>query len=701
MKFLNKIKGKLSLKKIVVIAEKYSVAAEYATVMKCEKKDGYFEGEKYIIVWTDGHLCTLYSPEDYDSKYKKWRMEDLPIVPNGFWVKVRKSKGTKVEIIKKLIAREDVSGVCIGTDSAREGNLIAEYVLMLINNQKPVYRIMINALNAKEITLGFKEMKPADEYKTLSLAAKARDEIDWLIGVNLSRAYSVVYDKKYYVGRCKTVILSILCKRENEINKFESKIYYTISAAFQGEGYKYSGNLISDVIINKASAEKIISEISNNSGKVSKIDREIKSIEPSKLFNLNDLIIAVNRRYGYAAEEIYYIAQKLYEEYRLISYARTDSRYVKTSMLDEIKVTLNCMKFGDFNTDICDIKDISKFVNRCVDDTKVIEHSAIIPIVNNNIEEVYGKLSDVEKNVYCEIVNNFIANFKDNYEYQSISIETLVGQYSFITKTQKVINPGWKSDKSKNDNNQELIKENDEVKVFDVKYERRLTKGPERYTDCTLFELLENPGRFVCDKRLKSVIKENGIGTNATRALILKDLIENGYVIRDKKCVMPTIDGQELISVIKTEKLTEPFFTAEIEDKLQQIQEGKLNKDDVVKETIMFIEDHISELKIEYSKDDRKVNKVIGLCPFCKKGKVVKAGNKGYGCTELKNTGCRFYISNNILGTLIDQEQVYKLISSGQTDPLDFNGKKEKFTARIVLNGKSTKFKKCKSGEKL
>ena len=228
-------------KKICVIAEKADVARRYAEVLGCVKNNGYFENDKYIIVWTNGHVATLYDPEDYDIKYKNWNMDHLPIMPNGFWIKVRKNKINIVELIKKQVYREDVKSVCIATDSAREGCLIGEYLLMVIENKKPVYRVMISAPNEIEILRGFKNMEPEERYRNLTAAAQARDEVDWLIGCNFSRGYSVLEKKKYYIGRCKTVILNLLCKREDEIKNTEQRVYYGITSNFTNDDNNYSG----------------------------------------------------------------------------------------------------------------------------------------------------------------------------------------------------------------------------------------------------------------------------------------------------------------------------------------------------------------------------------------------------------------------------------------------------------------------------
>ena len=692
MKIFNKFIGHAD--KICVVAEKYSAALEYAKALGCEKKESYFANKKYVIVWTDGHLCTLYNPEDYDSKYKKWDKGDLPIFPNGFWIKVRRGKGEKIKLIKEIINRDEITAVCIATDSAREGNLIGEYLLMAIDNKKKVYRAMINALNKKEITEGFKDMKEDKVYRNMTLAAQARDEVDWLIGTNLSRAYSLTFSKKYYVGRCKTVILSLLCKRENEISTFRECVSYGILANFSNERYEYVGRMNSSVNSIEES-NRIVEDIKNKPGKVSDISKEVKVVAPDELYNLNDLIRAVNRRYGYSSDLTYDIAQKLYEDHKLISYSRTDCRSVKASMMNDIKMTLSCINFGSFKEKISDIKEVKGlelFRSRCVNDEKVIEHTAIIPLPIDSItlQHEYSSLSLQEKNIYDLIVENFIDNFLDDNMYESISITTNVEKYDFTTRFQRTIEPGWRNAEK---NLVPSVNKGDLVRVEDTKIEKKLSKPKARYNEDTLFELLENPGKFVEDINLKRILKESGIGTNATRALLIKDLIKNGYVVRDNKLIIPTIEGQELIKVIKTDKLLEPYFTAEVEQQLQKIQDGKLSKDELIKATMKFIEEHIEDLKAISSTDCK--SKAIGKCPICKSGNIVPAGTKGYGCTNLKRTGCRFYVSREISGAYIDENQVKKLISKGETDILNFNGKSGSFAARIVIKDGNTKFKKA------
>lgn len=678
--------------KTCIIAEKYSVALEYSRAFNCDRGDNCFQNSNYIIVWTDGHLCTLYNPEDYNDKYKVWKLEDLPIDPNGFWVKVRQGKQKRLKEIKEIINKKDITKVCIATDSAREGNLIGEYLLMVIENKKPVYRAMINSYGKEEIIKGIKEMKLANvpEVKNMTLAAQARDEIDWLIGTNLSRAYSLIYKRKYYVGRCKSVILNLLCKKEDEINSAEQKIYYTMSSEFiTSEGEKYKG-LLQMEITSEVMAKKIKNEVEKVKGEITKIVKDVKTVPPAQLLNLNDLIIVCSDRFDYTSKETYDISQKLYEEYKLISYARTDSRYIKKSMLQDVKDTLESLNSKKVER-IKDKNNINLFETRCVNDEKVIEHSAIIPlkIEKEKLEKIYSELQEKEKNVYDLIVDNFVCNFLEDYVYESYSVETTVNAHKFITHIQRPITIGWRVEQSCDNNNMNL-KETIQVSSSKINIEKKLSSLPERYTTATLFGILADPARFVKDKVYKDILKEQGIGTNATRALLIEDLIKNEYIIREERFIIPTVDGLDIIRDIKTDNLKNPYFTAEIEKKLQDVQEGTLNKDIVINEVRNFIKSHIDELKKDYVEPELKL---IGICPKCKSGKIVKAGDKGYGCTNLKALGCRFYISKEILGASIDQEQVKKLINNNKTDIMQFKGKDGLFTARIILDKQSnTKF---------
>lgn len=683
--------------KICVIAEKYDVARQYAEALGCERVNGVFENNKYVIVWTNGHVATLYDPEDYDGKYKKWRMEDLPILPNGFWVKLRENKGQILNQIKKNIEREDITAVCIATDSAREGNLIGEYLLMAIENKKPTYRVMISAPNRKDIIDGFKNIEPSEKYANLTLAAQARDEVDWIIGYNFSRAYSIMHKEKFYIGRCKTVILSILCKREEEIINSKQSIYYTISGEFLGNREKYSGNLQEEVL--SAPEAEWFKNFIGKEGRIKKITKQKKTVPPPKLFNMNDLLRAANRRFGYSSEETYYIAQNLYEKYKLISYARTDSNYVKKSMMPEIKMTLKWIKGEKNHTENYGIKYISSFIDRCVDDSKVAEHSAIIPlyIPNEELNKVLENLPLTEKNVYELIKENFINNFLEDYIYETQNIETEVEGHIFKTNIFIPQVSGWKGNKILQDhpNNEIRMQEGDLVSCKDIKVEKKLTSLPSRYTDDTLLEILGNPGKFVEDKKLKCILKENGIGTDATRALLIKDLLNNEYIIRDKKYIVVTPMGQRLIEAIKNKKLKQPFFTAEIEDELQKIQEGEKNKDVLIKEVMKFVSEEIEALKSNYYSEDER--RVIGICPRCHTGKVMEnSDGKGYGCTNVK-IGCRFYVSKHILGVTLDKAQISKLIVNRETDSFLFLGKDSSFNAKLTLDkDNNTKFRRIR-----
>lgn len=689
--------------KMLVLAEKPGVAVSYARAMHCNiKGDGYYEGDKYVITWSYGHLCTVYDPEDYDQKYKKWNMEHLPIIPNGFWLKVRNDSNLRRQfnIIKDLLKRNDITAVCIGTDPAREGELLGRYILMAIKNKKPVFRLWINnSLCESDIIDGFRNMNSIERYDNLFLAAQARDEIDWLVGVNFSRAYSLKERTQLTVGRCQTAVLSLICQREETINKFRSKNYYELTCKFSGG---YNGTLCengSTMIDNIEKAKRTEKEIDKEEGKITDVRRKTKSQDPPLLYNMTDIQRRLNRSYGYTADEVLSSMQQLYEEYKIISYPRTDSKYIKQSMVSMIPDIMECLDFGRFKNIIGQCKAMEKLpVERIVNDAMVTDHTAVIPVINEELPDIYEKLNEIERRVFDEIALNFLASFLNSYKYEIITILTKVKDYDFVSHGINVIESGWKALYKDNDVNRVIpeIKVGYKEKVESVNIINKKTTPPMRYTDDTLLEIMENPLKLINEKSLKAAIEGHGIGTSATRAGIIQNLIERNYVYRQKKYLVPSIPGMDLINSITIDKLKSVRFTAEVEEDIEAISSGKKSKDEVMKKIMKFIENGVDQIKIE-SKNvgctEKKKITILGSCPFCGIGKVVQTRDGNYGCTEFKN-GCRFYISKVISEVEIPEEQIKKLITMQKTDVLSgFKGRKGKFSARIVCDKKNKKTK--------
>lgn len=703
MKLLDKLKKAVGSKgKALVLSEKPAQAMDYANVLLKDKRisEGYIEGDKYIITWTIGHLCTLYYPEDYKEEYKTWRYEDLPIIPNGFWIKVRNESNRKaqVKIIKELINREDVTSICIGTDAGREGQLLADYVLMLLENKKPVFRLWVDALTEKDIRKGFNELKPADFYEDLSEAAKARDEVDWLMGYNFSRLFSLLDKETHSVGRCSAAVLNIIVERENLIQKFQVKDYYQLQGEFISKGVRYSG-VSSEQYKTLTEAESLLKKLKSGQGSITEVSKYLKEVEPPELINLADLQVNCFNRYGYEIEDTYNLAQLLYEK-KFITYPRTDCRRVKGTQAEEFKDIINMLSSNFSETDKVD-KENLKITKRIVDDAAITDHTAIIPVLKENFKETYSELNDEEKNVYKEVVLSFIGVFLDSYKYESYKVITEIEDIKFISNEKNTVNLGWKAIFNSKDKESDVKKllEGDAAVVEDIIVLSKSTRPPKRLSSAELLMILENPTRLVLIKELKDVIKTKGIGTSATRTNIINDLIKNGYVLKDKGLLVPTQKGIKLITLLGDSKIKNVDLTADIEFKLQQIQEGKFKKDQLVKEIIDLISDSIKQHESNFAeKEESKTSKVYGVCPLCNKGKVVKAGDKGYGCTDLKTSGCRFFVASKILGVVINETEIKNLANKKSTSILEFKGPKGNFKARVIWKDGKTKFQYVKGG---
>lgn len=449
--------------KKLVIAEKPSVAMDYASALMCkDRKDGYVEGNDYIITWAFGHLFSLKEPADYDKKYKVWNIETLPIIPDSFGIKLNKGAAKQFSVIKDLIHRSDINSIIIGTDAGREGELIARYILLAAKNNKTVQRLWISTLTEADIKKGFKELKPISSYDNLYYAAAARNEIDWLMGINYTRAYTKKKGKNVLlsIGRCQTPILNLIVQRELQIEIFMPEPYYEVTADFGDYAAKYIKNNNSR-IDDKEVAEKIKDEVCHGLGKIVKVEKEEKRKPHPQLYNLTNLQRVMNRKYGFSAQKTLDTAQGLYEKHKILSYPRTSSRHLSESLIPEFPERLDCLSFGDFKAaiNIFDMRDL-KTSKRFIDDSKISDHHAIIPTLNKNIKDIYKQLSNDEKLLFDEVALNFISCFYPDYIYEYTTVITTVEEHEFITKGKRDIEAGWKriyQDAEENNESEEQI----------------------------------------------------------------------------------------------------------------------------------------------------------------------------------------------------------------------------------------------------
>lgn len=644
--------------KILVVAEKPSVARDIAKVLKCSMKgQGCLIGEQYIVTWAVGHLITLLEPEEYDIKFKRWRYDTLPIIPEKMRLKTIDSTKDQYKIVKDLMLKEEVISLICATDSGREGELIFRYIYEMCGCSKDFKRLWISSMTDAAIAEGFRLLKPGSEYDNLYESAKCRSEADWLVGMNASRAFTIKYDTLLSVGRVQTPTLAMLVERQKEINAFEALEYYEVIADFDGfKGTWINKESKETKILDLKQAEVIANKVKNKIGKVAEIENEDKKIPSPLLYDLTELQREANKKLGFTAKKTLSVAQDLYEKRKLITYPRTDSRYLSKDMIPNLINTLKKIKIAPYEPYIDYILGLKELPisKRIVDDSKVTDHHAIIP---TDIRADISKLSTDEAKIYDLIVKRFIAVFYPNYIYKMTRVLSLIEEEYFQTKGKIVLKYGWmeiyKSDekKEKDEEEQELppLKIGDAIKAIDTELQKKKTKPPSLYTEAALLSAMENAGRFVEDEELKEQLKDGGLGTPATRAAIIERLIQVGYIIRKGKGLMPTEKAMKLIEVVPFE-LKSPETTGKWEKGLSSIAKGNLKSTrfmESITRYVRYIVQKAVEARMDIIFEDKPkaaVQKIpsnsIGNCPECKRGYILQH-EKGFFCSNWR-VGCKF-----------------------------------------------------------
>jgi DNA topoisomerase III len=669
--------------KILVVAEKPSVAKDIAKVLGCAQKgDGYIQGENYIITWAIGHLITLLEPEEYDAAYKKWRYETLPIIPDRMLLKPIDQTRKQFEIVKRLMNSDIVESLICATDSGREGELIFRYIYDFASCSKSFQRLWISSMTDAAIKEGFKKLKSGLEYDNLYHSARCRSEADWLVGMNASRAFTIRYNTLLSVGRVQTPTLAILVERQKEINAFVPQDYYEVTAFFDGfKGLWVSKDTRESKINDENKAKDIVKKILNKKGRVVENENEEKKQPAPLLYDLTELQRDANKKLSFTAKKTLQVAQDLYEKRKLITYPRTDSRYLSQDMIPKLKITLQRIMVEPYSASIEPLlnKGDLPTTKRIIDDSKVTDHHAIIPTES---KPDLSKLSSDELKIYDLIVRRFISVFYPNYIFMITRIITEVEEEYFLTKGKTIHQLGWmelyKNDANNNkeEEEQELPKLSvgDETAVIDASMQKKKTKAPTPYTEASLLSAMENAGRFIEDEELKEQLKEGGLGTPATRAAIIERLIHVGYIIRKGKSLQPTEKGMKLVEIVPFE-LKSPETTGKWERGLSSISKGKL-------ESVRFMESIHRYVKyiVQKSKDasagvvfeDQRKNKTtkapstyVDMCPQCNTGYIIEH-EKGFFCTNWRS-GCKFsaWKSNyEKAGKTLNFEVMKELISS-------------------------------------
>jgi len=642
--------------KILVLAEKPSVGRDLAKVLgSTHKSNGYIEGPKYIVTWALGHLVTLADPDAYDVKYKSWRLEDLPMLPAKMKLVVIKQTSKQFKIIKDLMKREDVGELVIATDAGREGELVARWIIEKAGFKKTVKRLWISSQTEKAVREGFANLKPGSKYENLYMSAQCRAEADWLVGLNVTRALTCKYNAQLSAGRVQTPTLAMIVERENEIKKFTPKDYWTINAKADEFTLKWLNKDSNQTrTFDKNKADNVAAKIAGQSGKVIDVVKDAKKELPPLAYDLTELQRDANRKYGYSAKKTLNIMQKLYEEHKLVTYPRTDSRYISEDIVPTLPERLKSIAVGPYAAFARNLlKTKITPSKRFVDNSKVTDHHAIIPteqFVN------LASLNSEERNIYDLIIKRFIAVLSQPFEYEQTTVRVDIAGELFYAKGKIVKSSGWKAiygdiehsdDEDEQDEDQSLpdIAKGQVIKVLSVKLTNGKTKPPARYTEATLLSAMEHPGKFVENKALRETLEStSGLGTPATRADIIERLFDAFYIERNGKEIVPTSKGIQLVNIVPPD-LKQPELTAKWEQQLSLISKGKADPVKFISEMKNYASKLVGNV-IASSQSFRHDNLTKEKCPECGKYMLDVNGKKGKMliCSD-RECGYRKYIS--------------------------------------------------------
>ncbi|NLJ76724.1 MAG: DNA topoisomerase III [Peptococcaceae bacterium] len=624
--------------KTLVLAEKPGVGRELARILQCSRKTkGYIEGSQFIVTWSLGHLVTLAEPEDYDQKYREWRLEDLPMLPFRMKLKVIRQTSHQFRIVKDLMNRKDVRELIIATDAGREGELVARWIMALANWKKPFKRLWISSQTDEAIREGFANLKAGIAYNNLYDAAVCRAEADWLIGLNVTRALTCRFNAQLNAGRVQTPTLAMMVNRESEIKQFVPVDYWTIQVDFGDYYANWTNKSGSRRIFNRLQAEKIAAKIKGHQAVVKDIQHTSKSEGAPLAYDLTELQRDANKRLGYSAQKTLSVLQNLYEQHKLVTYPRTDSRYITTDIVPTLTARLKNISVVPYTALVKPLLQKPLKPNkRFVDDNKVTDHHAIIPTEQHL---VLSSLKEEERKLYDLIVRRFIAVLYPPYRYNSTTIVTVVNNEYFHSRGRVVKDKGWRAvtsitrendqmeEEKLPDQNLTQQKKGDIKNIKSYKISKFKTRPPSRYTEATLLTAMECPGKFIEDEELRETMKGSGLGTPATRAEIIEKLLKTSYIERHGRELVPTSKGIQLISLVDP-ALKTPELTAQWEQKLSDIARGKGNKKkfmhDIRRNAAELVKG-VSTSTATYKADNISKTK----CPICGKYMLLINGRRG------------------------------------------------------------------------
>jgi len=723
--------------KTLLIAEKPSVGQDLARVLPgpFKKQEGFLEGPEHVITWAVGHLVQLAEPEAYDAKYKSWRMADLPIVPERFKLEVRDERSRKqMSAVTKQLGREDVEEVVNACDAGREGELIFAYLYEKAKAKKPVRRLWLSSMTNQAMKAALESLRPSEEFAKLEEAARSRSEADWIVGMNATRAATIrlrsSFDGAVSLGRVQTPTLAIVARREEEIRAFQPEPYWLVDATFaagvlNGEGGErtYVGHFQAPAgspgttkgprIGTEQEAAAIVAACAGRPGTITKLEKKEQREKAPMLYDLTTLQREANNRFGFTAKRTLSAAQRLYEEHKALTYPRTNSRYLTTDMVEEIKPIAELVgAHTEYAKGAAYVAGLDVLpLGRVVNDEKVTDHHAIIPTRSeHNLE----KMGSDDRRIYDMAVRRFLAVFHPEAVFENTRVETtVVGAdagaetvgHVFRTRGKLLIVPGWRGvydevsadakaaeaeargdDEEETDQQLPRLLADEEVQTRQIESLRKETKPPRRYSDASLLGAMETAGKLVDDDELREAMKDSGIGTPATRAAMIERLITVGYLERDGRALVATEKGLNVIRLLNEHALTSPGLTGSWEQRLGKIERGEDSRKQFMSDIAGFAQETVKELD-ETLKDVRIPRAKLGPCPVC--GHEIVENRKGYSCWAREDPGCGFVIWKAKAGKTLPLAIAKELIRQGYTEQAvtGFRGRSGRsFRAHLALS---------------
>lgn len=661
----------------VCIAEKPSVAREIAHILKANsKKDGYFEGNGYQVTWTFGHFCTLYAPDEYFPHWKRWDLNSLPMLPERFKTRVMDDKGVQkqFQVIKTLL--DNAEQVINCGDAGQEGELIQRWVIKEAEYKGDVKRLWISSLTAEAIVNGFENLKEASEFDNLYYAGSSRAIGDWLLGMNATRLYTIKYAAQKQVlsiGRVQTPTLAMIVKRHHEITNFVPKPYWEIQTEYRGTIF----NSEAGKYLKKEDGQAVMEDMAGKPFEIeSSVKKKGKEGAP-RLFDLTSLQVYCNNKFGYSAEQTLKLIQGLYEK-KVVTYPRVDTTYLPTDIYPKVGGILQKLSAYSIYTESVLKGKIPKS-KKVFDDSKITDHHAIIPTGYET------HLQPLEQNVYDAVTRRFIAVFYPDCIVSNTTVKGFVDKTKFKATGKEILEPGWRILYPKSKSADKKSKEEQFMPTF-VKGEKgehkpsfleKKTKPPKTYSEASLLRSMETAGKSMEDEEMRELLKQNGIGRPSTRASIIETLFKRKYIRRNKKQILPTDLGVQLMGLVNNDLLKSAELTGQWEKQLKDIEAGTFSAQEFIHNMKKMVDDLVMEVRMAKYQPRLSANnnppvskpKVSGIqaekCPKCKTGSIL-VGKNNYGCSQWKE-GCDFRLPFEFLGKKISEKQWIRLITKGST----------------------------------